>query len=273
MTSLDQLRQGCAVITGAGSGIGLGLATYAATEIGIPVAVMDVSIERAQTAAAGIRSRGGVAEPWAVDVTDPDAMGESAVQVTGRLGPVTFLAANAGVEHAGSLWSTTPAQWERVLSVNVNGVFNTVHAFLPAVIESGHRAHVLCTSSIGGIAVGPLMGAYFVSKHAVRTLAQCLAADLERAGADIGVSILLPGAVRSRIFEDATSSPGSADAAAYRADMTRMLATTGISPDEVAGIVFDAVLRDQMWVYPHEAQARGAIMATVATLTGSLPPA
>jgi NAD(P)-dependent dehydrogenase (short-subunit alcohol dehydrogenase family) len=272
MTSLDQLRKGCAVITGAGSGIGLGLAAHAATEIGIPVAVMDVSAERAEAAVAGIRSRGGVAEPWAVDVTDPQAMGEAAPRITGRLGPVTFLAANAGVEHAGSLWSTTPAQWERVMSVNVNGVFNTVHAFLPAVIESGHRAHVLCTSSIGGIAVGPLMGPYFVSKHAVRTFAQCLAADVHQAGADIGVSILLPGAVQTRIFEDATSSPGAADADAYRAEMTRLLATTGISPDEVAGIAFDAILRDELWVYPHEAQARGAIAAAVATLTGSLPP-
>ena len=120
------------------------------------------------------------------------------------VGPVRLLVNNAGVEQFGYLWDTPVANWNRVVDINISGVFHGVRAFLPKMIDAGTPAWVWNLSSIGGVAVVPLQAPYIMSKHAVLALTECLHLEVQHAGHDhIHVQAVLPGAVVSNIFESA----------------------------------------------------------------------
>lgn len=262
-TTHNDLQGHVAVVSGAGSGIGEGLARHAATAYGMKVVVADVALDRAEAVAAGIRETGGQAKALSVDVSDYDSVASLVESVRSTFGSPAFLACNAGIEMTGLLWETEPRAWERVQGINVNGAFNLMHAFLPGMLERGARGHVLCTSSIGGLGFGANQSAYTVSKHAIRVLAQSLEADLDSVGADIGVSILLPGPVKTRIFDDAMST-GSAEAKQYRAQLGAYLAGEGLSSESVARLTYDQITSGAKWIYPHPEQARPLVDAMVA---------
>ena len=115
-----------------------------------------------------------------------------------------LLVNNAGVEQFGYLWDTPIENWNRVVDINISGVFHGVHAFLPKMIDAGTPAWVWNLSSIGGVAVVPLQAPYIMSKHAVLALTECLRLEVQHAGHDhIHVQAVLPGAVVSKIFESA----------------------------------------------------------------------
>ena len=139
------------------------------------------------------------------DVRDPEALSELAGRVYRDIGSVRLLVNNAGVEQFGYLWDTPVANWQRVLDINVSGVFHGVRAFLPRMMAAGEQAWVWNLSSIGGVAVVPLQAPYIVSKHAVLALTECLHLEMQQSGHDnhIHVQAVLPGAVVSNIFESA----------------------------------------------------------------------
>lgn len=255
MTLHDDLRDRVAVITGGGSGIGEGLARHAALNRGMQAFILDVSSERAEAAAAHIRADGGRATALPTDVTDADAVFHAARDVVAHVGAPTLLFANAGVEHTGLAWETEPADWDFVQSVNVTGAFHTQRAFLPAMIDAAISARVIFTSSVGGIAVGASQSAYTVSKHAIRVLAQSVDADLRSVDSDVAVSVLLPGAVSTRIFEDARST-GDAAADEYRATLAAHLRDDGLTPADLASATFAGIDAGRTWIYPHPEQAR-----------------
>jgi NAD(P)-dependent dehydrogenase (short-subunit alcohol dehydrogenase family) len=269
MTTLDQLRGRVAVVSGSGSGIGEGLVRYAATQVAMPVAVTDVDGARAEAVAASLRADGADAHAWPLDVTDADAVRTVAAEILDRWGPPGLVGCNAGIEFTGPLWRMTPAQWAAVQSVNVNGVFNLAHAFVPAMIEDARPSHVLVTSSIGGLSTAPAQGAYLVSKHAVRVFAQCLQHDLEEISAPVGVSLLLPGAVDTAIFRDADGSAG--DGEAVRDTMRTLLADEGMSPGQVAEVAFAGIDQGRTWIHTHPDQSRALVDAHCATLSAGLP--
>jgi len=271
VTSLIDLNRGCAVITGAGSGIGEALAVVAAEEHRMPVAVIDVSRDRAEATAARIGGAGGRAIAIAADVSDADAMMRVADQVARELGPVTFLAANAGIEHSGLMWTIPPEHWRRVQDVNVHGVFATVRAFVPGMIDSGLRSHVLCTASIGALGHRPSMSAYIVSKHAVLALGENLAIDLESADTNVGVSVLLPGVVETRIAKDALVSP-TAEAEERRAALEERLDSQGASPISVAQRAFAGISAGERLIHTHQDAARVAVEHRTNELIDSVRP-
>lgn len=254
-TTRSDLQGRVAVISGAGSGIGEGLARHAAAEYGMKVVVADVALERAESVAAGIRDTGGEATALSVDVADYGSVAALAESVQSSLGSPTLLACNAGIEMTGLLWETDPQAGERVQDINVNGAFHLMRAFLPGMLDRGERGHVLCTSSIGGLGFGANQAAYTVSKHAIRVLARSLEADLASVAADIGVSILLPGPVKTRIFDDALST-GSAQAEEYRAQLGAYLAGDGLTPDDVARLTFERITSGAKWIHPHRSSPR-----------------
>jgi NAD(P)-dependent dehydrogenase (short-subunit alcohol dehydrogenase family) len=236
------------VITGAGSGIGAALAVHAALELGAAVAVVDVNTERAQQTADTIIAAGGVAIAHEVDVADYAAVARLADQLHAVHGSAALVACNAGIEYSGPLWEMPPEAWTRLRSVNLDGAFNLTRAFLPAMIASASRSSLLYTSSIGGVAIAGNQAAYVISKHAVRVLAQSVAYDLEAIGSQVGVSILLPGPVRTRIFEDSTTSEGH-DAVDHRAQLLARLRVEGMNPEDVARIAYDGVAAGRRWIY------------------------
>jgi len=269
MVSVSDLRKGCAVVTGAGSGVGGALASHAAHALGMSVAALDVSFPRAEEKASQIREGGGNAIPYAVDVSDYSAVDRIASHVYDALGPVTLLAANAGIEHSGRLWATPSEQWRRVQDVNVNGMFNTIKGFVPQMIDSGLRGHVVCVASIGGLGFRASMGAYIVSKHAALALGESLALDLESADAKVGVSILLPGPVATRIADDALISP-SHEAEAARAQLAALLDAEGVKPSEIARATFSGIAEGRKWIYTHPEMAAEAVAEMVTRLQASV---
>ncbi|MGV0874601.1 SDR family oxidoreductase [Mycolicibacterium sp. XJ879] len=228
---------GVAVITGAGNGIGAGLARHAAA-LGMTVVLVDIDAEA--IAALGRELPGSVA--FVCDVREPDALENVAAQVYSDVGPVRLLVNNAGVEQFGYLWDTPVANWDRLVDINVSGVFYGIRAFLPRMIAAETSAWVWNLSSIGGVVAVPLQTPYIMSKHAVLALTECLRLEVELAGhADrIRVQAVLPGAVRSNIFE-AAGGVDDGDVGAAESQRTAMLdiKAEAMDPLEAARVVFD----------------------------------
>ena len=243
-----------AVVTGAASGIGLGLSRRFAAE-GMNIVMADVE-ESALTAAAGpLREAGGTVLPVTTDVSSADAVGELREKALAAFGAVHVVCNNAGVGGPhGPLWECPPGEWDWVLGVNLGGVINGVRAFMPVLLEQD-AGYMVNTASIFGVFAGSL-GPYGVSKHAVVALTETLHFNLESAGAaHVGVSVLCPGAVRTNFGTSARNRPAWAgppltkspaeQAAAERFDR---LSAAGASPDDVAGIVTDGIRSRRFYI-------------------------
>jgi NAD(P)-dependent dehydrogenase (short-subunit alcohol dehydrogenase family) len=200
----ESFSGGVAVITGAGAGIGTGIARHAAA-LGMTTVLADVDADAVATLRDEIRAAGGTSVDAVCDVRDPDAMAELADRTCRDVGPVRLLVNNAGVEQFGYLWDTPVANWRRVVDINISGVFHGVRAFLPKMMATEEQAWVWNLSSVGGVLAIPLQGPYIMSKHAVLAMTECLYLDVQSAGHGnhIHVQAVLPGAVASNIFESA----------------------------------------------------------------------
>jgi NAD(P)-dependent dehydrogenase (short-subunit alcohol dehydrogenase family) len=204
MSARETFSGGVAVITGAGAGIGAGLARHAVA-LGMTAVLADVDAEAIAALRDELCAAGGSAVDVVCDVRDPLAVHELADRTYRDVGPVRLLVNNAGVEQFGYLWDTPVANWHRVIDINVSGVFYGVRAFLPKMMATDERAWVWNLSSVGGVLAIPLQGPYIMSKHAVLALTECLYLDVQSAGHGhhIHVQAVLPGAVVSNIFESA----------------------------------------------------------------------
>lgn len=263
---------GIAVITGAGAGIGAGLARHA-HRLGMTVVLVDVDERAATVLRDELLADGGTALVEVCDVRDPEAMVGLAERVYRDIGPVRLLVNNAGVEQFGYLWDTPVANWNRVMDINVSGVFHGVRAFLPLMIAAATPAWVWNLSSIGGVATVPLQAPYIVSKHAVLALTECLRLEVELAGyADfIRVQAVLPGAVKSNIFEaaggvDAGAGTDVAAAESQRAAMLDIKAAA-MDPDEAAEVVFDQSAQDAFYLLTQPEYVGSAMTERASSLT------
>lgn len=246
---LDKLDGGVAVITGAGSGIGEGLARYAA-ELGMKVVLADLSRERVERVASEIQSAGGVAMTVQTDVSDPDALDRLADATYEEFGDVRLLVNNAGIETLGFSWEIPAATWEKALDINIHGVVHGVRAFVPRMICSGYSAFIANTSSVGGLGIMPVQTAYIMSKHAVLAFTECLRLEMAVKQAPIQVSVILPGPVATRIFTD---SDGASDPVSqhHRQVMQQMLEADGISGYEAARRLLPQIAAGEFWVSTH----------------------
>jgi NAD(P)-dependent dehydrogenase (short-subunit alcohol dehydrogenase family) len=168
------------LITGAGSGIGAATARELARRGAVPV-LADIDAASLEATAATIEPR-----PLTVtlDVTQPAACEEAVATTLARHGRLDVVWANAGIASFGPLAHTDPAAWRRVIDVNLLGVFNTVHAALPAV--RAQRGHVLVTASIASFAHPPAMSAYAASKAAVEAACNAWRIELATHGVTVG---------------------------------------------------------------------------------------
>lgn len=233
----DTFGGGVAVITGAGAGIGAGIARYA-SQLGMTVVLADIDADAVAALRDELRAAGGSAHDVVCDVRDPDAMRQLAETTYRDIGAVRLLVNNAGIEQFGYLWDTPVANWQRILDVNVSGVFYGIRAFLPKMMATSEQAWVWNLSSIGGVVAIPLQATYIMSKHAVLALTECLYLEVQTAGHDhhIHVQAVLPGAVASNIFESAGGvDPDEAhDSAAAEAQRAAMLEVNAAAMDPLA---------------------------------------
>ncbi|MCV7067249.1 SDR family NAD(P)-dependent oxidoreductase [Mycolicibacterium farcinogenes] len=250
MNAREVFGGGVAVITGAGAGIGAGLARHA-NRLGMTVVLVDIDDAAIADLRDEIRAAGGSAIDVVCDVRDADAVQALADQVYRDVGPVRLLVNNAGVEQFGYLWDTPVENWRRVVDINISGVFHGVKAFLPKMLAGGAPAWVWNLSSIGGVAVVPLQAPYIMSKHAVLALTECLHLEVQSAGHDhhLHIQAVLPGAVVSNIFESA-GGVESGDARAAEGQRAAMLdiKAEAMDPLAAAEVVFDQAAEGRFYL-------------------------
>lgn len=247
--SMQGFQGGTAVITGAGSGIGEGLARVAA-EQGMRVVLADIAGDRAEAVAESIREQGGEALALVVDVSEPQSLDRLAAQSYEAFGEVTLLVNNAGVETLGFSWELSAEQWEKTLNINIHGAIHGVRAFAPRMLAAGKPAWIANTASIGGLGMMPIQTSYILSKHAIISFSECLYLEMQLKQAPIHVAAILPGPVATRIFADGGTS-ADAGSEQHRAMMHSMLEADGISSVEAAQRILPQLAAKEFWVSTH----------------------
>jgi len=185
-------------ITGAASGIGLGLARGFA-EAGARVMLSDRDGPGCTAAAADLSQAGHHAEAMTLDVCDGDAFAAAFDDAWARCGRIDLLVNNAGIGAAADARDMTPALWQKVVDINLMGVIHGCHAAWPRMADSGGQ--IVNIASAFGLLPGPLFAAYSATKHGVVGLSRSLRAEGWALG--IGVTTVCPGFIRTRILENA----------------------------------------------------------------------
>jgi NAD(P)-dependent dehydrogenase (short-subunit alcohol dehydrogenase family) len=235
-----------AVITGAASGIGCGLARHALS-LGMRVVLADLNAEQLE-AFAGTLSGEILTVP--TDVADPASVEALAETAYDAFGAVDLLFNNAGVMATGFSWEIEPERWRRSVDVNLFGVLHGIRAFVPRMLKAGNTAHIVNTSSVGGFLASPLMAPYSVTKFAIVALTESLRAELEMLQAPIGVSLLAPGPVKTGIFNDPFGGTIHPGVQAFVDDLRAMLTEYGLTPDQFAERVFAGIAEGRFWLIP-----------------------
>ena len=188
-----------AVVTGAASGIGLGVARQLAAD-GHAVGLLDLRADAAEAAAAELRKQGRSAVGVGVDVSDWGAVRQAFARVREQLGSVTILVTSAGIDSFDAILDITPEKWERILAVNLTGTFTCAQAAIPDMIEAGW-GRIVTISSSSAQSGAPRMAHYAASKGGVISLTKSLARDL--AGHGITVNTIPPALVDTPMAREA----------------------------------------------------------------------
>lgn len=253
---MERFEGKTAVVTGAASGIGRALADrFVAAKMRVVLA--DVETAALQAAEEALLERGGDVIAVETDVRSLESIKELHRRAIDAFGKVHVLCNNAGVMTSGLFWELTDAEVEWTLGVNLWGVMHGVRTFLPGMIAHGEEGHIVNTASIGGLIGVPLGGAYNVSKVGVVGLSETLFYDLKSIGSRIGVSVLCPGFVDTRILDSSRNWPAefgqleAPDSDEAAEEELRALMAAGMPPADVARAVVDAIRSQQLHVLPH----------------------
>jgi NAD(P)-dependent dehydrogenase (short-subunit alcohol dehydrogenase family) len=239
-----------AFITGGGSGVGLGMAK-AFVAAGMRVAIADVRDDHLEQATAEL---GGTVHAIHLDVTDRAAFARAADETERVLGHVHVLCNNAGINLFNDIADATYQDWDWVLGVNLGGVVNGVVTFVPRIKAHREGGHVVNTASMAALVAGPGAGIYTTAKFAVHGLSDALRYSLRPYG--IGVSMVCPGLVKSRIYESDLIRPAelATDTTPADAEFMRILPglhEAGMEPDEIGEKVLRAIQQNDFYVFTH----------------------
>ena len=200
---MEQLKDRVAVVTGGASGIGLGMATAFAAE-GMKVVLADIEDDPLERAVAGLAADGATALGVRTDVSKSSELDALRDRTLSEFGAAHVLCNNAGVGGSGGgpLWTLPDDEWDWVMGVNLMSVVYGIRSFVPVLLEQD-EGHVVNTASLAGLLHGG--GVYGITKHAVVALSESLFSQL--APTRVGVSVLCPGWVRTRIVESERNRP------------------------------------------------------------------
>ena len=243
-----------AVVTGAGSGIGLGMARTFARN-GMSVVLSDIDDQRLEAALASVRGLGAKAVAVPADVSrraDVQKLADTALK---EFGAIHVACNNAGVTIQGKgIWQVTPDEWDWITGVNLDGVMYGIQIFLPIIQSHGGEGHIVNTASIAGFQVAPQRrsGAYAATKFAVVALSETLWNDLRET--PVGASVLAPAAVKTRIYASNESRPerfgGPYQTTSHNA-LQKELDGAGLDPDVVGDRVLRAIRNRDLYIFTH----------------------
>ena len=245
-----------AFITGGASGIGLGIAKVLVGR-GAQVVLADLRqdhIDRALAEFAG-GDRSNAVSALQLDVTNREKYGYAARRMQDEFGGIDILINNAGVGLEGPLLEATYADYDFGFGVNLGGVINGFTEFMPQMVAHGRGGHIVSTASLAAEVVMPAhMAIYAASKAAVCHF--CEAAKAELAEHAIGVSILLPGPVKSNIHETQANRPRDLlEASGFKASEERLsrriVGENWMEPEAVGELVADGILADTTYIVTH----------------------
>jgi short-subunit dehydrogenase len=254
------LQRGTAVITGAASGIGYALAQHAKS-LEMNLVLADIDTEGLQNAKAQLDLPKGQIQLLTVDVSSEMDIKQLCELSFDSFGSVELLCNNAGVCLNRPVWEYTHADWDWVMNVNFYSITHAIRHFVPRMMQQHQPSHILNTASAAGLISTAGMAAYNASKHAVVTLSETLAKELMDCNAEIGVSVLCPAWIPTKIHESqrnrtdkfgAQSTPLNALAQQYEQQMARAVQSGKLSAQQVAEIAFEGVIKNQLHIIPHQ---------------------
>jgi NAD(P)-dependent dehydrogenase (short-subunit alcohol dehydrogenase family) len=251
-----------AVITGGASGIGRGIAEYCGKHQ-MKVVLADVEDAALRETEKRLKGMGAPALAIRVDVsrlTDIERLASKTMETFGGV-HLLFNNAGAGVHTRAPTWEGTQADWEWVINVNLWGVINGIRTFVPLMLRQQSECHIVNTASIAGLISSTNNAIYRVTKTAIVSLTETLYLELQQRGSAIGVSVLCPGIVRSRLNEAERNRPGelsnppdhiqSTPEAQAMEEMFHQMNERGMTPEQCAELVFQAIREKRFYILPH----------------------
>ena len=242
-----------AIVTGAASGIGLGIARNLARE-GMNLVLADVEEDALARARGEIAGIGVKVAAVVTDVSDRASVLRAAEAAEREFGKLHIAVSNAGVSmHNQKLAAISPSDWNWLIGVNLLGVIHGIQAFLPLLLKHGEPAHLVNTASIAGFQVNPDMhsAGYAMTKYGVVALSEGLENELK--DTKVGVSVLCPAAVDTLIYKSARNRPDRFGGPTERTQelFLKDLLAQGWSPDRIGARVVDAIRAKEFFIFTH----------------------
>lgn len=240
---MQQLHGRVGLVTGAASGIGLAVAEAFAGE-GIKVVLTDINAAQLASHVARLSDDGADVHGIAVDVRDPEAVDHAGQEAINRFGALHIAVNNAGIVNRGVTWELPVKEWHRVMDINLWGVIHGVHSFVPLILASGEEGHVVNVASMAAVLPVSRLGPYTAAKHAVLGISDVLRLDLAAIDAPVGVSVVMPGMIR-----------------------TGMNPVGSVEPNTVAAKIVDAIRHNRPYVFTddhHTAEVNTRLQSIVA---------
>jgi NAD(P)-dependent dehydrogenase (short-subunit alcohol dehydrogenase family) len=257
---MKELRDKVAVITGAASGIGRGIAERCVQE-GMKLVISDIEKAALEKTNNDLKSGGGDVLALVTDVSKANDIELLAQKTLEKFGAVHLLFNNAGIEVRGTVWEQTLADWEWIINVHLWGVIHGIRIFVPIMLRQNTECHIVNTASIAALISGPTLGSYKVTKSGVFALSETLYHELKMHDAKIGVSVLYPGFVRSRLIDAERNRPPEYTnqlkervLPQYEYDMVdyfREQNQKAMSPKEYADHVFIGIKENKLYISAH----------------------
>jgi NAD(P)-dependent dehydrogenase (short-subunit alcohol dehydrogenase family) len=280
---MKEIRDRVAVVTGAASGIGRGMAEAFASA-NMKVVLSDVRAEALDATTKALRERGATVESVVADVRDPDAVQHLADRTLEVFGAVHVVCNNAGIASSSSLlWEAPLEEWDWHLGVMVMGTVHGIRSFVPILLEQGDEGHVVNTASMGGLIAGSHTEAvYMTAKHAVVALSEGLQDQLASVSDRVKCSVLCPAFVTSDVYdsyeelrpEGVKSHLGTEEGRQMVTGMKHFL-DSGMPARDAGEIVLQAIRDERFYILTHpgwasmvEGRMRGILDGT-----GPLRPA
>jgi NAD(P)-dependent dehydrogenase (short-subunit alcohol dehydrogenase family) len=251
---IADFRGKTAFITGGGSGIGLSMAR-AFGRAGMNVVVADIDGNAAKKAVERLTSEQIKSVPVVCDVSERGSMRAAALEAVAAFGKVHVVCNNAGVAVGGLIGAVKERDWDWIIDVNLKGVVHGTETFVPLIKSHGEGGHIVNTASMAGMVSPPGMEPYCATKFAVVAMTEGWAQQL--APANIGVSVLCPGFVRTRIHEsgrarqDKYGGEGDVDALGSGPSEAAAMVLAGIDPDVVGARVVEAMKAGELYIFTH----------------------